>query len=291
MRSRRSLLRCGSAVPELPEVRAHAARLATRYLTRHLTRFDALSFTALKTAVPDPSIAVGRPLTRLDTRGKYLRIGFDTLTFVIHLMQGGRLEPDERQVTRPRGGLARWRFDPEAPLLLTETGTERRAGVWVVEGDSETQAPLDGLGPEADDVDVDRLGALLRASTGRLHTVLRDQRQVAGLGRRLANEICHRAQLSPFANAARLTDDAVGALWQAIHDTIEDSMTYEAAQHHMTRSADRPTLVHHRTGEPCTTCGDTIREVRYATYTVNYCPTCQTGGKVLVDNTTSKFLK
>lgn len=278
-------------MPELPELRAQAARLASRYLTRHLTRFEPLSFTALKTALPDPTAAVGRPLTRLDTRGKYLRLQFEAVTFVVHLMQGGRLEPDERRVTRPRGGLARWHLDPEPPLLLTETGTERRAGVWVVEGDSETHAPLDGLGPDADTVSVAQLSGLLATSSGRLHTVLRDQRQLAGVGRRLANEICHRAQLSPFANAARLNDDAVGRLWQAIQDTIEDSLTYEAAQDRMTRSADRPALVHHRTGEACPTCGDTIREVRYATYTVNYCPTCQTGGRILADNTTSKFLR
>lgn len=278
-------------MPELPELRAQAARLADRYVGRYLTRFEPLSFTALKTAVPDPSIAVGRSLTCVDTRGKYLRLRFDTLTFVIHLMRGGRLEPDERRVTRPRGGLARWNFDPESLLLLSETGTERRAGVWVVEGDSETQAPLDGLGPDADAVDVDRLGTLLRASSGRLHTVLRDQHRLAGVGRRLANEICHRARLSPFANTAKLTDTAVAALRQAIHDTIEESMTYESAQDHMTRSADRPALVHHRTGDPCPTCGDTIREVRYATHTVNYCPTCQTGGRILADNTTSKFLR
>ena len=114
---------------------------------------------------------------------------------------------------------------------------------------------------------------------------------MAGLGRRLANELCHRARLSPFASTRKLTREEVERLHQAIADAIADSLEYESTQQAMTKSAERPARVHHRTGEPCPDCGDTIRAVEYTSYTVNYCPTCQTGGRILADNTTSKFLR
>jgi len=278
-------------MPELPEVRAQAARLEAQFTGRTLARFDPLSFTALKTVVPSPADAVGAELGGLTTRGKYLLMAIGPVTFVVHLMQGGRLVDDEKQSAKPRGGLARWRFDDGSAMLLSEFGREHKAGVWVVAGDTETQQPVIGLGPEADSLSVDDLAARLAGHSTRLHTALRDQRFVAGLGRRLANEICHRARLSPFASTKKLTRDEVERLHQAIADAIADSLEYESTQHSMTKSADRPARVHHRTGEPCPECGDAVRAVEYTSYTVNYCPTCQTGGKVLADNTTSKFLK
>lgn len=278
-------------MPELPEVRAQAERLGRVFVSRRLERFEALTFTALKTAVPDPSSAVGQELDEVDARGKYLRLRFDALTFVVHLMQGGRIEPDERRSAKPRGGLARWHFEDGPAILLTEAGREHRAGVWAVAGDTEDQPPLDGLGPDADQVGVSELARLLGATSARLHTFLRDQRQLAGLGRRLANEICHRAQLSPFASTTKLAPDDVVRLHHAIAHAVAESLAFEATQDHMVGSAERPARVHQRTGRNCPVCGDTIREVSYASYTVNYCPTCQTGGRVLADNTTSKFLK
>jgi formamidopyrimidine-DNA glycosylase len=213
------------------------------------------------------------------------------VTFVIHLMQCGRLTDDEKQSAKPRGGLARWRFEDGSAMLLSEYGREHKAGIWVMSGDLETQEPLAGLGPEADGLSADELGRVLQARSARVHTALRDQRVVAGLGRRLANEICHRAKISPFASTKKLTVDEIERLHQAISDAIADSMDYEATQTQMTKSAQRPSRVHHRTGEPCPECGDAIRAVEYTSYTVNYCPTCQTGGKILADNTTSKFLR
>jgi formamidopyrimidine-DNA glycosylase len=206
-------------------------------------------------------------------------------------MQGGRLKVDEKQSAKPRFGQARWRFADGRALLLTEAGTERRAGVWVVAGDPEEQAPLDGLGPDADTLDVDSLSALLAAHPMRLHGLLRDQHIVAGLGRRLANEICHRAQLSPFANSAKLDRDDVKRLIEAIRVCINEGLAHERGLDEMSASADRPGNVHHRVGQACPVCGDEIRSVEYVRYTVAYCPTCQTGGKTLADNTTSKFLK
>jgi formamidopyrimidine-DNA glycosylase len=132
---------------------------------------------------------------------------------------------------------------------------------------------------------------LLAEQSMRLHGWLRDQRIVAGLGRRLANEICHRARLSPFATTAKLDDEAVDRLHAAIGACIDESLAYERTRSDMSSSKDRPGAVHHREGEACPICGDTVRAVEYRSYTVNYCPTCQTGGKVLADNTTSKFLK
>ncbi len=278
-------------MPELPEVRAQAQRLATAFAGQQLARFEPLSFTALKTVTPTPEEVIGRPVMNVGSRGKHITLAVPPLTFVVHLMQGGRLEPDLKLSAKPRGGLARWRFDDGSALLLTEAGREHKAGVWVVAGDPEGQPPIAGLGPEADEVDRDQLAVLLRETSARLHTFLRDQHHVAGLGRRLANEICHRAQLSPFVGTKKLTSDEVGRLHVAIGASIADSLAFEATQDHMTKSAQRPAAVHHRAGESCPTCGDTVRVVEYNAYTVYYCATCQTGGKVLADNTTSKFLK
>jgi formamidopyrimidine-DNA glycosylase len=279
-------------VPELPEVRAHAERLTAAYASATLEGFQALSFTALKTAVPPPEQAAGRPLARVRTRGKVLVVEFDPITFVVHLMQGGRLRPDEKQAARPQGGLARWRFADGRALLLTEAGKDRKAGVWVRDGDPEGQEPLDHLGPDADTVSLDQLRAILRAGpAARLHGFLRDQHGIAGLGRRLANEICHTAKLSPFATVTKLDDDETARLHAAIHTCIDESLAYERTRADMSSSKERPGAVHHRAKQPCPVCGDVVRAVEYNRYTVNYCATCQTGGKVLADNTTSKFLR
>ena len=278
-------------MPELPEVQAHAERLTEQFRGAVLQRFVPFNFTALKTAVPPPDAAYGLPLVEVGRRGKYLLLRFEPVTFVVHLMQGGRLRPDEKQSAKPRGGIARWTFADGRSLLLTEPGTERKAGVWVLAGDPEAQDPVAGLGPDADTVDVETLGELLAAHPMRLHGFLRDQRALAGLGRRLANEICHRAKLSPFAATAKLPADDVARLHAAVQACVAESLAEERARDHMAPSKERGGAVHHRVGEACPVCGDVIRSVEYRSYTVAYCPTCQTGGKVLADNTTSKFLK
>jgi formamidopyrimidine-DNA glycosylase len=278
-------------VPEMPEVQAHAERLTEAYAGTELARFRPLTFTALKTYAPAPEAAQGHPLKEVGRRGKHLLLRFEPVTFVVHLMQGGRLKDDPKQAAKPRGGQARWSFADGRALLLTEAGTERKAGVWVVEGPPEGQPPLDDLGPEADTLSRDELGRLLTEHSMRLHGWLRDQRILAGLGRRLANEICHRAKLSPFATTGKLDADAVDRLYASMGECIAESLAYERTRSDMSSSADRPGSVHHREGETCPVCSDTIRAVEYRSYTVNYCPTCQTGGKVLADNTTSRFLK
>jgi len=279
-------------MPELPEVQAHAERLTSAFAGAELAAFTPLSFTALKTALPRPDDAVGHALGRVDRRGKFLLLRFDGApTFVVHLMQGGRLVPDDKQSRRPRNGLARWTFADGRALLLTEAGTERKAGVWVLDGDPLTQPPLDELGVDAHEATLEQLTEALAAKNQRLHGFLRDQHGVAGLGRMLANEICHAAKLSPFAMTAKLTDDEVRRLHEAMRATVASALEHERTLDAMSKSADRPGSVHRRAGDPCPVCGDVIRAVEYSAYEVDYCPTCQTDGKVLADNTTSKFLK
>lgn len=290
-------------MPELPELQADAERLSEEFVDRVLMDFKPLSFTALKTVAPKPDSAFGCRLHAVGRRGKHLllRFGDDSsgshgseppaMTFVVHLMQGGRLKPDEKQSPRPRGGIARWIFDSGPALLLTEAGKEKRAGVWVVVGDVEGQEPILGLGPDADRLSATELSEIMKGRSARLHGVLRDQRAAAGIGRRLANEICHRAKLSPFANASKLDPAELGRLLDAIRECIDESLTYERSRSDMSSSKERPGNVHHRTGEPCPVCDDVVRAVEYRGYTICYCPTCQTGGRALADNTTSKFLK
>ena len=289
-------------MPEIPEIRAHAERLEALAAGEVLKRFEPLSFTALKTASPSPSDAVGWPLHSVGQRAKFLLLRFNLpsgnpsegLTFVVHLMQGGRLrvlEPGKKRTRRPRDGLARFEFESGLGLMLTEPGTQKRAGVWVLPGDPATDEPLTKLGPEATEVDAAGMAELMAAHPGRLHNFLRDQRVISGLGRRLANEICHRAKLSPFAPTGRMDTDGIEAVVTAIGAIVDESLAFERTRSEMSRSADRPSAVHSRAGEPCPVCGDVVRAVEYRNYSVNYCAGCQTSGRILADNTTSKFLR
>jgi len=279
-------------MPELPEVQAHAERLTEQFSGRVLRRFVPITFTALKTAVPKPDEAYGLSLLNVGRRGKYLMLEFEPITFVVHLMQGGRLLVDEKQSAKPRGGQARFVFDEGPALLLTEQGSERRAGVWAIPTATALDVPpLAALGPEALSFDTASLKEAFATHSMRLHGFLRDQHAIAGLGRMLANEVCHRAKLSPFANTSKLTEEETARVVTAIQEAVEDGLSYERTRNDMSSSKDRPGRVHGRVGEACPVCGDTVRSVSYSSYTVAYCPTCQTGGKVLADNVTSKFLK
>ncbi len=284
-------------MPELPEVRAHAERLDAEYRGRRLSRFEPLSFSVLKTFQPSPDTAAGRVLNGVTSRAKYLILTFaggagETDThFVVHLMQGGRLQPSSSQARRPRGGMARWTFTDGRRLLLTEPGTEHRAGVWVLEDDPTSREPLASLGPEATEIDITTMAALMAEHPMRLHGFLRRQSIISGLGRRLANEVCHRARISPFAITSKLDRDQVAAVVGAIGEAVAEGYAFDAGLDAMSRSAQRPSGVHGREGQSCPQCDDEVRSVEYRRYTVHYCPTCQTGGKVLADNTTSRFLK
>ena len=278
-------------MPELPEVQAHAERLTQQFRGAVLTKFVPFNFTALKTASPRPEAAYGTPLLGVGRRGKYLLLDFGPIHFVVHLMQGGRLLVDDKQSPKPRNGQARFVFAEGPALLLTEAGRERRAGVWCVATEALDGLPLERLGPDAYEFTVESLAAAFAADNMRVHGFLRNQRHIAGLGRMLANEICHRAKLSPFAMTGKLGIDGATAVLTALHEAVEDGLAYERTRTDMSSSADRPGRVHGRIGQPCPVCADMIRSVSYSGYTVAYCPTCQTGGKILADNTTSKFLK
>jgi formamidopyrimidine-DNA glycosylase len=278
-------------VPELPEVQAHAERLTAQFSGSQLMKFVPLTFTALKTAVPRPDVAYGLPLESVGRRGKYLLLRFEPATFVVHLMQGGRLLVDDKQSPKARNGQARFVFTEGPALLLTEAGTERRAGVWCIANDAIDGPPLARLGPEALDVTTQSLAASFAATNMRIHGYLRDQHQISGLGRMLANEVCHRAKISPFAMTGKLGAAGAATIVKAIHEAVDEGLAYERTRPDMSSSKDRPGRVHGRVGASCPVCGDTIRSVSYSGYTVAYCPTCQTGGKVLADNTTSRFLK
>ncbi len=287
-------------MPELPEVAAHAERLSDTFAGASLARFEPLHPAALKTFDPRPAATAGQVLASVGHRGKYLLLrlggtggagGAGALTFVVHLMQAGRLRIDTQQARKPRGGMARWTLVDGSALLLTEAGTERRAGVWIVAGDPGEAEPLARLGPDAHTIGREELVRRLAAASERVHGFLRDQSHLAGIGRLLANEVLHSARISPFANTSRLDEAAVDRLHAAIGAAIERGLAAERILDDMGRSKDRPNDVHHRVGQPCPACGDTVRSVEYRRYRVAYCPACQTGGKVLADNTTSRFLK
>ncbi len=292
-------------MPELPEIAAHAERLSAEFAARPLARFESLHPAVLKTFDPRPAAAAGRVLRAVSHRGKYLLLHLEApdprslsgegdgpdLVFAVHLMQAGRLRRDAKQARKPRGGMARWTFADDSALLLTEAGNERRAGVWLIAGAPASVEPLARLGPDADSISRDELARRLASASERVHGFLRDQSHLAGIGRLLANEILHSACISPFANTARLDDAAVDRLHVAIKASISRGLAAERAQPDMGRSKDRPSDVHHRVGQPCPACGDTVRSVEYRRYRVAYCARCQTGGKVLADNTTSRFLK
>ncbi|MYA14211.1 MAG: Fpg/Nei family DNA glycosylase [Acidimicrobiaceae bacterium] len=311
-------------MPELPEVAALAERLSAGFSGTPLARFEPMHPAVLKTFDPRPAAAASKALKEVGHRGKYLLLRFgegdgehgasdltfvgaadpdllgagsdgghevSDLTFVVHLMQAGRLRIDANKARKPRGGMARWTFADGPALLLTEAGSERRAGVWLLAGDPGAVEPLVRLGPDAHTIGRDELARRLTAAGERVHGFLRDQSHLAGIGRLLANEILHSARISPFANTSRLDGEAVDRLHAAIATSIARGLAAEREREDMGRSQDRPSDVHHRVGEPCPACGDTVRSVEYRRYRVAYCPTCQTGGKVLADNTTSRFLK
>ena len=251
-------------MPEMPEVQAHAERLTDDFGGDELRGFRPITFTALKTYVPAPDEAYGHPLVDVGRRGKYLLLRFEPVTFVVHLMQGGRLKVDEKQAAKPRGGQARWtlRRRPGAPA---HRGRHRAQGRRVGRGRRPRRAgPARPPGARGRRPRPRPRSASCWPSTAmRLHGWLRDQRIVAGLGRRLANEICHRAKLSPFASTGKLDDEAVDRLHAAMAECIEESLAYERTRSDMSSSKERPGAVHHREGEACPVCGDTVRAVEY----------------------------
>jgi len=278
-------------MPEAPQMQALAERLEAVAGGKALAQVQPLQFSALKTFDPDPASLVGRTLAGVGRRGKYLVADFgDGNRLLLHLSQGGRVDIEgPAKSTRPKQGVVRFVFDDGLGILVKEFGTERKAGWWVLRpGDD---GPLVHLGPEATS---DEFAELVRTSDDRrrVHTILRDQRTVAGIGRGYTDDALHRSRISPYASLASLDADERHRLLDAIHAVLAGGLEHERA-----RTGGLPNklgdgwIVHNAHGRPCPVCGDTLQRVSYESYEVSYCPTCQTGGKILADRRLSRLLK
>ena len=281
-------------------MQALAERLALFAEGRALERVDLLGFSSLKTFSPPVEDLYGQVVRSITRRAKYL---VWTLSggsrIVVHLSQAGRVDTEAPvKKTRPRGSVARFvlsgesREDPERAILVREHGTQRKASWWVLAPGDE--GPLEGLGPEPDS---EAFAALVRTSRSsrRLHTDLRDQRVVSGIGRGWGDDILHRARLSPFATLGSLDADERERLLAAIRSVLAEALALERTR---TGGLSEAKLggrfaVHGRFGQPCPTpgCPDHLRRVSFESYEMSYCAACQTGGRVLADRRLSRLLK
>jgi formamidopyrimidine-DNA glycosylase len=279
-------------MPELPEMQALAERLEGAVGGAVLTGFTPLAFAALKTFAPDPASLVGRTLVGVGRRGKYLVFDYgDGLRVLTHLSQGGRVDVESPpKATKPKQGVVRFTFGEDHPsVLIKEFGTERKAGWWVLgPGDD---GPLERLGPEPGTPAFEEL--LLTSADGRrVHTILRDQRTVSGMGRGYTDDALHRAGLSPYASLKSLSPEDRARLRDAIAEVMADGLAHERArQGGLPNKVGDHWVVHKRHGQPCPVCETTLQRVSYESYEVTYCPSCQTDGKVLADRRMSRLLK
>lgn len=278
-------------MPEVPEMQALAERLDAALVGARLSGVDVLGFSALKTVVPAPESLVGREVVSVGRRGKYLLVDLGGPRIVVHLSQAGRLDlEDPPKRTRPKGAVVRLRLDGAPAVLVREHGTERKAAWWVLsEGDD---GPLGGLGPEVGSEEFARLIAD-GDDRRRLHTMLRDQRTVAGVGRGYTDDALHRARLSPFSSLASLDAGARARLLDAVRSTLAEALASERERDgglSTPRLGDR-FRIHNRAGSRCPDCGDVLRRVSYESYEIVYCPRCQTGGKVLADRRLSRLVR
>ena len=286
-------------MPELPQMQALAERLDSRFAGRSFTGYEPLGFTGLKTVAPPPEELVGRTLDSVSRRAKYLVWHFaaqpparvQDLRVLVHLSQAGRLDiEDAAKRTKPKGAVVRFRFDDGSAVLVREHGTERKAGWWVLGmGDD---GPLEGLGPEPGSEGFVRF-VLEADDRRRVHTILRDQRTVSGVGRGYADDALHRAKLSPFSSLSSLSAEERRRLVESVEAVIDDALERERRRE---GGLSAPKLgehftVHGKAGLPCPVCGDKLRRVSYESHEVVYCPTCQTGGKILADRRLSRLVK
>ncbi|AZG45295.1 putative formamidopyrimidine-DNA glycosylase-like protein [Gordonia insulae] len=273
-----------------------------------IRRVDVASLAVLKTADPPYTALVGRVIESVGRIGKYLVIrtvpGPDStadpvISLVIHLSRAGWLRWSEQlSQTPPRpGGKGPIAIRvhcglPGEGFDVTEAGTQKRLAVWVVRdvGDVDRIA---SLGPDVLACTREEFGAILAGTTSRIKNVLTDQRTIAGVGNAYSDEILHTARMSPFASAGSLTDAQVDTLYDAVHSVLADAIVRLEGQTVARLKSEKRTglQVHARTGLPCPVCGDTIREVSFSDRSFQYCPTCQTGGKVLADRRMSRLLK
>src|ERR687891_669177 len=271
-------------------MQALAERLDAMLAGAPLAGIDPIQFSALKTYDPAPESLLGRPLEGVGRRGKYLVLRFGGPRLLIHLSQGGRVVvEDPPKATRPKGAVVRLRFEGQPAVLVEEFGTERRAGWWVLP--PRDDGPLSRLGPEPGSGAFVEL-VLRGDDPRRVHTILRDQRTVSGIGRGYSDDILHRARLSPYATLASLDRPQREGLLRAVRAVLDEALEVERR-----RRGGLPTklgdhfAVHNRYGEPCPRCGHDLRRVSYESHEVTYCPTCQTSGKVLADRRLSRLVR
>ncbi len=278
-------------MPELPEIRALAERLHEVAQGAELQGADVLQFSSLKTVQPRSSELPGATVATVTSFGKYVVCTFgDGRRLLFHLSQGGRVDVEAPpKQTKPRGAVLRLRLRDRPSILVKEFGKQRKAGWWVLAPDDE--GPLAKLGPEVVSPEADEW---LRTATDnrRVHTILRDQRTLTGMGRGYTDDVLHDARLSPTAQLAKLEAGERERLIASIHSVLDAALEVERQ-----RTGGLPTkigdhfTVHNRAGEPCPRCGTDLRRVSYESYEVTYCPDCQTGGRRLNDRRIDRLVR
>ncbi|MFD8565283.1 Fpg/Nei family DNA glycosylase [Streptomyces sp. NPDC059639] len=286
-------------MPELPEVEALKDFLTEHLVGREIVRVLPVAISVLKTYDPAPTALEGRTVTAVARHGKFLDIDADGLHLVTHLARAGWLHWKDRLPDGPpkpgKGPLAlRVALATGEGFDLTEAGTTKKLAVYVVQDPADVPG-VARLGPDplADTFDEEAFAALLDGERRQIKGALRDQKLIAGVGNAYSDEALHAAKMSPFKLAATLTPDDVHTLYEALRTTLTDAVERSRGVAAGRLKAEKKSglRVHGRTGEPCPVCGDTIREVSFSDSSLQYCPTCQTGGKPLADRRMSRLLK
>jgi formamidopyrimidine-DNA glycosylase len=287
-------------VPELPEVESLARFVTGQAGGKVLNRAELASFAALKTFDPPLDALRGEVLQEAGRRGKFLTLRFrDDLWLVLHLARGGWVRwrdelADKRAKPSPKSPLAlRLGFEGGGGFEVTEAGTEKRLALYVVRSPDDV-AGITKLGPDPFEVSRAELGERLAAAgASPLKAALADQSVLAGVGNAYSDEVLHTARLSPFKPASKLSEEELGRVHDALRAILEDALQRSLGLPATGLKAEKKggLRVHGRAGQPCPVCGDTVREVSFATKAFQYCPTCQTGGKVLADRRLSRLLR
>jgi formamidopyrimidine-DNA glycosylase len=275
-------------VPELPEMEAWRRQLDEPVSAFPIERAGPAHIATLKTFDPPLAALEGRKFAGAGRRAKRLLLATEDgeLVLLVHLMTSGRLRYLRAGEQGPKTPAFRLRFEGGAELILTEASRKKAAGVWLLTPE-QAEAELAHLGPEALGIGPDRLEEVCKAESHRLHAMLRNQRLIAGIGRAWANEILHTAKLSPYALSKDLSRAEVERLATAIDSELERGLALREAG-----ANDAKTYrVHDRLGEPCHVCGTPLARVDFEQHTIFYCPTCQTGGRVLKDRRLSRLLR
>jgi formamidopyrimidine-DNA glycosylase len=275
-------------MPELPEMEAWRRALDGPVSAFPIVKAGPAHVATLKTFDPPLSALEGQRLAGAERRAKRLLFPTDDgeLVILVHLMTAGRLRFLRAGEQGPKVPAFRLAFQGGSQLVLTEAGAKKRAGVWLLTPE-EAGLELAHLGPEALGLGAERLAEICEGESRRLHSLLRDQRLIAGIGRAWANEILHHAQLSPYALSRDLEPDEIGRLATA----IDAELTRGLGLRERGANDKKTYRVHDKLGEPCYVCGTPIARVDFEEHTIYYCPQCQTGGRVLKDRRLSKLLR